>query len=239
MNLYFGEKCFTPMKGMISRISIGLLAALLLACSNVKKIEPQRYLALGDSYTIGESVAKQERWPVQLADTLTALGIPFTSPRIIARTGWTTDELQTALTTSDINDPYDWVSLLIGVNNQYRGRPVSTYLPEFRALLEQAIQWAGNRPERVFVVSIPDWGAMPFAEGRDRQQIAQQIDDYNRAAQQLTERLNVHWVDITPLSRQVDQHPEWVAADGLHPSGAQYTAWVTSIFPWIQTSFND
>ena len=209
---------------------------LLWGCSHPKKLEPQRYLALGDSYTIGESVSATERWPVQLADTLSALGIPFQSPQIIARTGWTTDELQTALATSELNPPYDWVSLLIGVNNQYRGRSVTSFEPEFQALLEQAIEWSGNRPDRVFVVSIPDWGAMPFAAGRNREQIAQEINTYNEATQRICQKLKVHWIDITPISRQLETYPEWVASDGLHPSGAQYSAWVNQIFPWIQNT---
>ena len=209
---------------------------LLWGCSHPKKLEPQRYLALGDSYTIGESVSATERWPVQLADTLSALGIPFQSPQIIARTGWTTDELQTALATSELNPPYDWVSLLIGVNNQYRGRSVTSFEPEFQALLEQAIEWSGNRPDRVFVVSIPDWGAMPFAAGRNREQIAQEINTYNEATQRICQNFKVHWIDITPISRQLETYPEWVASDGLHPSGAQYSAWVNQIFPWIQNT---
>ena len=194
---------------------------------------------MGDSYTIGESVSATERWPVQLADTLSALGIPFQTPQIIARTGWTTDELQTALATSELNPPYDWVSLLIGVNNQYRGRSVTSFEPEFQALLEQAIEWSGNRPERVFVVSIPDWGAMPFAAGRDRSQIAQEIDAYNQATQRICQNFKVHWIDITPISRQLEIHPEWVASDGLHPSGEQYAAWVYQIFPWIKNAFDE
>lgn len=212
---------------------------LLWGCSHPKKLEPQRYLALGDSYTIGESVSATERWPVQLADTLSALGIPFQSPQIIARTGWTTDELQTALETSELNPPYDWVSLLIGVNNQYRGRSVTSFEPEFQALLEQAIEWSGNRPDRVFVVSIPDWGAMPFAAGRNREQIAQEINTYNEATQRICQNFKVHWIDITPISRQLETYPEWVASDGLHPSGAQYSAWVNQIFPWIQNTVNE
>lgn len=180
-----------------------------------------RYLALGDSYTIGEGVAADARWPVRLA---AALGIA--PPTLLATTGWTTDELARAMDAAIFAPPYDLVSLLIGVNNQYRGYPLDGYRTEFRTLLARAIVLAGDRPTHVLVLSIPDWGITRFAaaSGRDCTRIGAEIDAYNAAAQAETLGAGAHWVDITDLSRAA---PDAVAADGLHPSAAQYAAWTT------------
>ncbi|HEU5168784.1 MAG TPA: GDSL-type esterase/lipase family protein, partial [Chitinophagaceae bacterium] len=138
-------------------------------------------LALGDSYTIGQSVLASENFPNQTVQLLTQLGYKFKSPEIVATTGWTTDELQNSINNRSFTPPYDAVTLLIGVNNQYRGRPVDTYKSEFDNLLKQAIQFAGGKADHVIVLSIPDWGVTPFANGRDRAQIAREIDEYNAA----------------------------------------------------------
>ena len=202
--------------------------ALLASCSSVDEPAPApgparaRYLALGDSYTIGESVPESERFPVQLARTLN-LG----QPQIIARTGWTTDELNAAIDAANPQGPFDLVTLLIGVNNQYRGRDAEQYRGEFAALLQRAIGFAGGDAQKVIVVSIPDWGVTPFAEGRDRAKIASEIDRYNAVNREEAQRAGAKYVDITPISRGND--PSLVAADGLHPSGAQYTQWVREI----------
>lgn len=182
------------------------------------------FLALGDSYTIGESVAADLRWPTQLQKTLLAKGIPLGSPTILAKTGWTTDELQTAMDQFKFNPTYDLVSLLIGVNNQYRGRSADQYRKEFTSLLSQAITLSGNRPAHVLVVSIPDWGVTPFAEGRDRAKIAREIDQFNQVNREEAQRAGVLYLDITDISRQ--PRPEFIASDGLHPSGLMYQAWV-------------
>ncbi|HWW60274.1 MAG TPA: SGNH/GDSL hydrolase family protein [Thermoanaerobaculia bacterium] len=183
-----------------------------------------RILALGDSYTIGESVAEADRWPNQLARALGA-----TSPEIIAKTGWTTDELNSAIDAANPRGPYRLVTLLIGVNNQYRGRDVEQYRGEFTALLQRAIGFAGGDAKRVIVVSIPDWGVTPFAEGRDRAKIAAEIDRYNAVNREETSRAGARYVDITPVSRRAD--PSLVAGDGLHPSAAQYAEWTKLILP--------
>jgi lysophospholipase L1-like esterase len=183
-----------------------------------------RYLALGDSYTIGESVASTERFPVQLAREL-GLG----EPQIIAKTGWTTDELNTAIDAANPQSPYDLVTLLIGVNNQYRGRDAEQYRGEFAALLQRAIGFAGGNARKVVVVSIPDWGVTPFAEGRDRARIGAEIDRYNAINREETARAGARYADITPRSRGGD--PALVAGDGLHPSGKQYGEWVKVILP--------
>lgn len=186
------------------------------------------FLALGDSYTIGEGVAPGDRWPEQLVRRLGGAGIRVAPPRVIATTGWTTDELDAAIDAAALAaDPaFDMVSLLIGVNNQYRGRPLEAYRLEFAALLERAIGFAGGRTARALVLSIPDWGVTPFADGRDRAAIARDIDAFNAAARDEALRAGARWVDVTPISRE--PHDAWLAADGLHPSAAQYAAWAAS-----------
>ncbi len=182
-------------------------------------------LALGDSYTIGEGVAESERWPVQLA---AALGVD--APEILARTGWTTDELAAAMAQRTFQPPYALVTLLIGVNNQYRGRDLANYRDEFRSLLERAVTLAGGEPGHVIVVSIPDWGVTRFGResGRDVAQIAREIDLYNAANAEISHSARVHYVDVTALSRE---GADLVVDDGLHPSGAAYRRWSEAILP--------
>jgi lysophospholipase L1-like esterase len=182
------------------------------------------YLALGDSYTIGASVAEDERYPVQLGNRLLA-DSANKEVRIIARTGWTTQDLATALdTTTDFRPAYDLVSLLIGVNNQYQGRSLENYEVEFRSLLERAIQFAGDNTGRVFVISIPDYAYTTFGGGSVT--ISQEIDAFNAANRSITAEYGIQYFDITPISRQGLNEPELVASDGLHPSGEQYRRWV-------------
>jgi len=191
---------------------------------------PLHYLALGDSYTIGEAVPANDRWPAQLVRHLRARGLLIDEPQIIAVTGWTTDELSSAMDAATLAPPYDLVTLLIGVNNQYRGRAAGEYRGEFARLLHRAIDLAGGHAARVVVVSIPDWGVTRFAseQGRDPAQIAHALDVYNAIARDEAGRAGARWVDITPLSRR---HPELVADDGLHPSAAQYALWTGAILP--------
>ncbi len=203
----------------------------------IKPIEPQttsNYLALGDSYTIGEGVLVTERWPVQLAAALTQEGIPVETPQIIARTGWTTDELMIAIETAQIKDTFDLVSLLIGVNNQYRGRSVEQFRADLILLINKALEFAGNDPNKVFMLSIPDWGATPFAEGRDRDKIAREIDAYNSVIWQETNARNILFVDITRISREALTDQSLLAADRLHPSGSMYSQWVQELLPKLK-----
>ena len=181
---------------------------------------------LGDSYTIGHSVEEAERFPVQLSNRLIAEGFDMMADtRIIAKTGWTTDELQNGIANeSELRDTYQLVSLLIGVNNQYRNRPVEAYKPEFRELLNQAIDFAGGRRDRVFVVSIPDYAYTPFGNGNPN--ISAGIDEYNAANKEITESYDIAYFDITPISRLGLEQTDLVAGDGLHPSGEQYKRWV-------------
>ena len=189
------------------------------------------FLALGDSYTIGEGVPEAGRWPVQLAALLRARGVSLDAPRIIATTGWTTDELDAGIDAAHAAAPiptdHALVSLLIGVNNQYRGRVLAEYEVQFAGLLERAIEFASGEASRVIVLAIPDWGVTPFAiqSGRDRAQIATQLDAFNLSAQRMTEARGARFVDTAPVSRERGGEVAMLTEDGLHPSGAMYALW--------------
>ncbi len=192
-----------------------------------------RYLALGDSYTIGESVQSSERWPVQLVNLLRKEQIEIDEPLIIAKTGWTTDELMDGIEKENPDGTYDLVSLLIGVNNQYLDRSTEEYREEFRTLLERSIAFAAGKASHVIVLSIPDWGVTPFAEGRDREQIGIEINEFNAINLEEAERRGVHYVNVTPISREASDNPTLVADDGLHPSGKMYEAWARLVLPKV------
>jgi lysophospholipase L1-like esterase len=184
------------------------------------------YLALGDSYTIGESVAESERYPNQLAAALREQKVAVADPLIIARTGWTTGALQRGIASADIPaKTYELVTLLIGVNNEFQGRSEAEYETQFTQLLEQAIGFAGGKKERVFVLSIPDYGCTPYGEAR-QETISERIDRFNAINKRITDSLGVNYVDVTPVSRKGLSDPALVANDGLHPSGKQYGEWV-------------
>jgi lysophospholipase L1-like esterase len=192
------------------------------------------YLALGDSYTIGEGAPEAGRWPVQLAALAQAQGLPLAAPTIIARTGWTTAELQDAIRAAHDTRTYGLVSLLIGVNNQYRGQSQALYRQEFRALLATAVAFAGGQPRHVVVLSIPDWGRTPFADGRDRAQIAQEIDQFNAVAHEECQHADVAFVDITPCTRAAAADGSQFTADGLHYTPAQMQQWAALAWPVVQ-----
>jgi len=195
--------------------------------------DSSRFLALGDSYTIGEGVKPGERWPAQLVRRLRSHGIELDEPQIVATTGWTTDELSAAIDAAAFTPPYALVTLLIGVNNQYRGRDLENYREEFTALLTRAIAFAGGRESRVIVVSIPDWGVTRFAraKNRDAELIASEIDRFNAAARKIAVQHRVAFVDVTPASREAGDGNAMLVADGLHPSAAQYAMWTDAIVP--------
>jgi lysophospholipase L1-like esterase len=190
-----------------------------------------RFLALGDSYTIGESVRPAERWPVQLAALLRQEGIALDQPQTIATTGWTTDELSAGIDRAAPRGPFELVSLSIGVNNQYRGRALAEYRTQFEALLGRAIALAGSQPRRVLVLSIPDWGATPFARGRDRAAIGRAIDEFNAVNARAARRAGAQYVDVTPVSRRATGDAALIAGDGLHPSGKMYAGWARLALP--------
>ncbi len=209
---------------------------------------PARYLALGDSYTIGESVPAAARWPARLAELLRADGVAIANPEIIARTGWTTDELSAALDAVERGEPvalaenefaptpappYQLVSLLIGVNNQYRGRSVDEFRTQLRGLIERAVGYAGGTPGRVIVLSIPDWGVTPFAaeHGRDAAVVGAEIDAYNAAKRAECARAGVACIDITGLTREAATRRELLADDGLHPAAIDYERWALAALP--------
>lgn len=187
------------------------------------------YLALGDSYTIGEQVMIWESFPYQLVQLLRKKSLHFAAPEIIAKTGWTTDELLAGIEKMELLPAYDLVSLLIGVNNQYRGRATENYSNEFTALLKMSIQFAAGKPQQVVVVSIPDWGVTPFAAGRNRQEIAEKIDAFNAFNKSIAMDHGVHYVDITPGTREAATRKELLANDGLHPSSVEYARWADKI----------
>lgn len=187
------------------------------------------YLALGDSYTIGEQVLPADNFPNKTVSTLKEKGVDAADPVIIATTGWTTDELATAIREHNINETFSVVSLLIGVNNQYRGRTVENYREEFLSLLNQAMFFADNQPNRVFVLSIPDWGVTPFAADRDKAKIAAEIDAYNDACRGITEMLHCNYIEITESTRHNGHNPDFLAPDLLHPSGMEYAIWANRL----------
>ncbi|GAB3310074.1 SGNH/GDSL hydrolase family protein [Luteimonas notoginsengisoli] len=245
------------------------MTAIRMTGGPLPPLRALRYLALGDSYTIGEGVGPAGRWPVQLAHALRAEGVMLGDPKIVAATGWTTDELAAALDAFDAShtavhvpvgaasaagcsdsaedqglaaeaapttaEPprWDFVSLLIGVNDQYRGRGLDAYRAGFAGLLARAIDYARGRADRVLVLSIPDWGVTPFAsrEGRDGAQVARELDACNASAREACDRHGVAFVDVTAASRELGAAPGMLADDGLHPSAAMYAAWVRLVLP--------
>jgi len=188
------------------------------------------YLALGDSYTIGEGVETAARFPVQLSEKLTRNGFLVDTPEIVAQTGWTTDELAAAVAGRKLDEKYDLVTLLIGVNNQFRGRDSGEYRTQFAELLQTAAGIAGDEAS-VIVISIPDYGVTPFGRERNPEMIAKEIDLFNQINYEETRKTSARYIDITGISRQAVNNPELIASDGLHPSGGMYRLWVEEIFP--------
>ena len=191
------------------------------------------YLALGDSYTIGESVAATDRFPAQLVKMLQRENINVQSPDIVAVTGWTTTNLLNALQNEQLNHNYTFVTLLIGVNNQYQGRTLEEYKAQFTQLLKLTISYADNIKNHVFVLSIPDYSVTPFALWSDTLEIAREIDQFNEANKNISLDAGVHYVDITPISREAKNDPTLIAGDGLHPSASQYFKWIQLLAPLV------
>jgi lysophospholipase L1-like esterase len=196
---------------------------------------PIRMLALGDSYTIGEGVSEAGRWPEQLAALLRAHDISCAMPMIIATTGWTGDELMAALDEQQPSNDFDFVTLLIGVNNQYRGQSFEQFQPQLEELLERAVKYAGGNKKRVLVLSIPNWGVTPFARasGRDLEQITRAIHHYNKCSQALVEAQAIAYLDITDLTEEAAVKPELLTDDGLHPSAVDYGRWAQRALPIV------
>ncbi|MEM0993643.1 MAG: SGNH/GDSL hydrolase family protein [Bacteroidota bacterium] len=234
------------MRNIILLITLILLS--LIACEKeaiqISKEDrlpklPLSYLALGDSYTIGQGVDSVASFPAQLTARLRADSIPIKALRIVARTGWTTDELQTAIDDTDLMNTYDFVSLLIGVNNQFRGYSEQTYAQEFEALLQQAIAFARGNRDNVFVLSIPDYAFTPFGLSRDTASISAGIDRFNAINKNITETYGVAYYDITSISRMGLEQPDLVADDRLHPSGEQYCLWIRGFYDSVKAQLLD
>jgi lysophospholipase L1-like esterase len=206
-----------------------ILFLFLLNPATMAQKKSLSYLALGDSYTIGESVPIYESFPYQLVQMIRAKGMEMQAPEIVARTGWTTAELLSGISATKLLSSYDYVTLLIGVNNQYRGLPPEEYAREFEQLLKMAIKFAGGNTSHVIVLSIPDWGATPFAKERNRAEITEQIADFNLRNSRIASKNNVKYVEITEGSREALINPELVAKDKLHPSGMEYKKWAEGV----------
>jgi lysophospholipase L1-like esterase len=196
------------------------------------------FLALGDSYTIGESVPVYQSFPYQTVQLLRKKGMAVHAAEIVAKTGWTTDELMAGIDKTVFEKNYDIVTLLIGVNNQYRGKSADAYAIEFEALLNKAIAFVAGNKKQVYVLSIPDWGATPFAEGRDRKKIASEIDVFNSINKKITEARGIKYISITEGTREVPSNPKLVAKDGLHPSGDDYARWAEKLSTAIMAIAN-
>jgi len=198
-----------------------------------------RYLALGDSYTIGENVKLQQSIPYQLSSKLRKNGYNMKDPDIIAKTGWTTGNLLSSIESYNPNIKFDVVTLLIGVNNQFQGRSIEQYRSEFKIILNKAIKFADNSNKSVIVFSIPDWGVTPFADRLDRKKISQEIDKFNEVNQQESKKAGVHYIDVTSISRKAAFDPTLLAVDGLHPSGKMYKKWVDITYPIVIKMLSD
>jgi acyl-CoA thioesterase I len=209
------------------RISVlTAIAFLIVPCSFAQ--EMSKFLSLGDSYTYGESVPSNEKFHVQLYEAIND-DYTWTEPTDIAQTGWRTDDLLNAISEAKLDYNYDFVTLLIGVNNQYQGRPFSQYEKEFITLLDSSILFAQSDPNHVFVLSIPDYYFTPFGQEQKGEWVSEEIDRYNAYAKSVCDSLHVSFIDITPISRRGIEEPELIANDGLHPSGVQYKLWVEKL----------
>lgn len=219
---------------------------LMMACGSQKNITTNHsatqvaenatkmtYLALGDSYTIGERVKEKDRWPVQLTRELNQAGFSFASPKIIAKTGWRSDELLKAMNSQLGDEKYDLVSILIGVNNQYQGENIGTFKSELKTIVEDAIGYSKTGKSHVFMVSIPDYGVTPFGKDSGKKNISREVARYNAICKQMAEDYGIPFYNITDISLKAETNPAMVAEDGLHPSGEMYRQWVEKIVPKV------
>ena len=187
------------------------------------------YLALGDSYTIGESVALHESYPYQTIELLRKAGLHFHAPEIVAKTGWTSSELAENILHRKLNEQYDFVTLLVGVNNQYRQLPADDFKNDFLFLLKKAIHFSGEKNKRVIVLSIPDWGVTPFAIKKDGKKITEEIDQFNQICESLAKENKVHFINITESSRKAKKDNTLLANDHLHYAGKEYAVWAEKL----------
>lgn len=198
-------------------------------------ITPKSYLALGDSYTIGQGVSATERFPAQTAQWLQQRGIIIGTLTYIATTGWTTTNLQNALNNQN-PAPHDVVTLLIGVNDQYQTRDTTGYRQRFTVLLQRSIELARGKKENVVVLSIPDYSVTPFASFNDTARIRRELDLFNAINKEVTLSHRISYLDITPSTRDARTNPALIATDGLHPSGLEYRKWAERLGPLLEAS---
>ena len=195
--------------------------------------ESYSFLALGDSYTVGEGVSYEESWPSQFVDYALERGIDFKNPELIAQTGWKTYDLLNAIKSSNLSVKYDFISLLIGVNNQFNSRPLSEFEDDLNEILTE-INYLKKGNSKVIVISIPDWGYSPYGSSYDRERISDEIDQFNNILKKISEQNNLNFVDVTQISRLAINQPNLIAEDNLHPSGLMYLEWVKKIYEsWI------
>lgn len=215
-----------------------MIQYIFLLMSIINPPKHKTILCLGDSYTIGESVKQNERFPEQTVSLLNKKKSEFDAPEIIARTGWTTKNLMRAIEDRHLQTKFDHVTLLIGVNDQFQGKTIASYQANFEFLLQTAIYYADNKPDHVIVLSIPDYGVTPFAQyGRlSPQQISKEIDAFNAVNKTISEKYKVHYIDVTPISRKAETESDLLAADGLHPSGLMYAQWAELVAEKINKS---
>ncbi|NQU32933.1 MAG: T9SS type A sorting domain-containing protein, partial [Bacteroidetes bacterium] len=220
--------------GKIAGIIVFLLLGLFsLDAQKIVVDKEVRMLALGDSYTIGASVAERVRWPHQFIDALRARGFTGNYPDYIAKSGWTTKNLLQGIDANlNENIGYNLVSILIGVNNQYQGVPINSYSPDLREIIDIALKLVQNNKSKVFILSIPDYAYTPFGNGNTS--ISNGIDEYNRIKRSIASEYGIAFIDITPISREGLNDPSLVAIDGLHPSAVQYGKWVKEIIPLLE-----
>ena len=222
---------------MIARVLTAIF--LVAGCGSEDVTQPVpsttslRLLSLGDSYTIGQGVSQADSWPFQLAAALRSDTLSVAQPVIIAATGWTTSDLTTAIANASLDPPYDIVTLLIGVNDQFQGFTEDTYRPSFEALLQQALSFAGNDIRRVIVISIPDYTVTPFGKVNAQEGSREALDRFNAINREISTERGVAYIDITPISRLAADDPALIATDDLHPSGKMYTGWVQELLPIV------
>ena len=191
--------------------------------------ESYSFLALGDSYTVGEGVSYEESWPSQFVDYALDRGIDFKNPELIAQTGWNTYDLLDAIKSSNLSVKYDFISLLIGVNNQFNSRPLSEFEDDLNEILTET-NYLKKGNSKVIVISIPDWGYSPYGSSYDRERISDEIDQFNNILKKISEQNNLNFVDVTQISRLAIKEPNLIAEDKLHPSGLMYLEWVEKIY---------
>jgi lysophospholipase L1-like esterase len=237
VRLLYWKAYFKTPNSMLKHLLVTIYCIMNFANLSTAQ-QPLTYLALGDSYTIGEGVPEKDRYPMQLVNELKKVKkFNFSDPQIIAKTGWTVDELDAGINASQTDEQgYDLVTLLIGVNNQYRGRPVADFEKDFEAMLKRAIDFARGQKDHVVVLSIPDWGVTPFAVNRksDQKKVAGEIDAYNSAKKSICSKYGIVFVDITADYRAIGAKPEMVVDDQLHPSSLVYSRWTEKLLTEVR-----